>query len=198
MEEKTPTKREDKRITRTKKAIRGALLDLLRSKPLAKITTTELCNAAEVNRNTFYTYYRIPDDVLEELIDEYWDKIRELVQSVGPEDVYRSTCEILRVLKENKDICLALGSGSLGGYVANESLGISKKAWFAQWESRGVLVPDSLRESVYAFVSMGYSSAVYLWLREGAKEPIETIARRLVDMSTAAMGAGLGGAIISA
>ena len=44
---------EDKRVRRTKRAIREALLRPLEDKPVARVTTTELCREAGVNRNPF-------------------------------------------------------------------------------------------------------------------------------------------------
>ncbi len=55
--------------------MKSALLELLEHKPLEKITVTDLCKCAEVNRSTFYMYYgdvgtlltEIEDDVLGQL-----------------------------------------------------------------------------------------------------------------------------------
>lgn len=46
--------------------IKEALLDLLKTKPLAKITVSELCNHSSVNRTTFYRHYESLQDVLKE------------------------------------------------------------------------------------------------------------------------------------
>ena len=47
----------DKRILKTKKALKDALLNLLKSKNFENINTTEICKTAMVSRNTFYNYY---------------------------------------------------------------------------------------------------------------------------------------------
>ena len=47
----------DKRVIRTKKAIRTALFKLMESKDIASITISELTTLANVNRRTFYTHY---------------------------------------------------------------------------------------------------------------------------------------------
>lgn len=66
---------ENKRIKMTKRIIKEALLELLESFPLEKITVTQICEVAEVNRSTYYVYYEdvsqlmteIENDVLEML-----------------------------------------------------------------------------------------------------------------------------------
>lgn len=47
----------DLRIIKTQKAILSALNTLLETKPVAKITVTELATLAEINKATFYLHY---------------------------------------------------------------------------------------------------------------------------------------------
>ena len=50
---------EDKRITKTKRALKSALLELLTTQAFDVISITELCKIANVSRITFYTHYMI-------------------------------------------------------------------------------------------------------------------------------------------
>ena len=56
---------EDRRIRNTKKKIRQAMLDCLSTEGLDKINVTMLCNVADINRSTFYTYYSDPKELYE-------------------------------------------------------------------------------------------------------------------------------------
>ena len=47
----------DRRIARTRKSIKRAFAYLLSQKDLNEITITDIANAADVNRKTFYTYF---------------------------------------------------------------------------------------------------------------------------------------------
>ena len=47
---------EDKRITKTKRALKSALLELLTTQAFDVISITELCKIANVSRITFYTH----------------------------------------------------------------------------------------------------------------------------------------------
>lgn len=60
----------DLRIIKTKDALHAALVDLLETKPLEKITITELCQKANINRGTFYLHYQEICDVFEEYFRE--------------------------------------------------------------------------------------------------------------------------------
>ena len=45
-------------------AIADALLSLMREKPYAKISVSELCKRAQVSRQTFYTLFESKDNVI--------------------------------------------------------------------------------------------------------------------------------------
>ena len=53
-------KKEDRRVRYTKLAIRESFLALLSEKPIEKISVTEICKRADINRGTFYSHY---DDI---------------------------------------------------------------------------------------------------------------------------------------
>lgn len=75
-------KKEDRRISRTKKNINFAFLQLMKQKSISKITIKELCDLADINRKTFYTYFNSVDDVLSvienEIINEFQNRIMQL------------------------------------------------------------------------------------------------------------------------
>lgn len=72
----------DRRTLRTRRAIRAALLRLLREKSSQEITVTELARAADINRKTFYNYYTGVPAVIDELEDEIAGRVSRLVWAV--------------------------------------------------------------------------------------------------------------------
>lgn len=63
-------KKVDRRVIKTKKAIRRALMETLEEKELDKITMKELAERADVDRKTVYNYYANAQDILDEIEDE--------------------------------------------------------------------------------------------------------------------------------
>lgn len=57
---------ENRRVRMTKKMIWQAFFELLETKSPDRITVTELCRQADVNRSTFYTYYEGIDAMIRE------------------------------------------------------------------------------------------------------------------------------------
>jgi len=64
---------EDKRIQKTKKSLKEALLSMLSVEPFERVTVTKLCDEANISRVTFYIYY---DDKYS-LLDELFKDLRE-------------------------------------------------------------------------------------------------------------------------
>ncbi|MBO5223666.1 MAG: TetR/AcrR family transcriptional regulator [Clostridia bacterium] len=62
-------KKEDKRVTKTKRDLRNALGNLLKEKPYSKITVCDICDEAVVNRMTFYKHYMDKNDLLSDMFD---------------------------------------------------------------------------------------------------------------------------------
>ncbi|MBE6902749.1 MAG: TetR/AcrR family transcriptional regulator, partial [Ruminococcaceae bacterium] len=72
----------DKRVIRTKKAIKNALFKLMESKDISDITISELTASANVNRRTFYTHYRTITDILEEIENDLVAALTEMLKDV--------------------------------------------------------------------------------------------------------------------
>ena len=67
-------KNTDTRVQYTKERFHSALLRLLETKPINKITVKELCEAASLNRGTFYLHYAEPQDILTEIEDQLFEE----------------------------------------------------------------------------------------------------------------------------
>lgn len=62
--------REDLRIVKTRKALKGTFLDMRKEMPLEKIRVRELCKRALVNKSTFYNHYEDIYQLSEEMENE--------------------------------------------------------------------------------------------------------------------------------
>ena len=84
-------KKEDRRVVRTKKAIRSAFAELLSEKDYNDITVTDIAERADINRKTFYLHYTSLDDLVDEIEHEMVDELLEKIEATaGSLDV--ATC----------------------------------------------------------------------------------------------------------
>lgn len=94
----------DRRSRYSLRAIRSAMFELLETEPLDKITITEICAKADINRGTFYKYYRDVYDLFEQTEDDFIAEIRSLfsdLQAVDSE-IPDFFANIFRILSENR------------------------------------------------------------------------------------------------
>lgn len=72
----------DKRVIKTQKAIRKSFASLLMEKDINNITIKEISERAEINRKTFYNYYKdlyeLVNDIETTMIKEFQDAIKNV------------------------------------------------------------------------------------------------------------------------
>lgn len=83
----------DRRILRSKRALKEALVSLMQEKDFKDITITEIVKSADLNRGTFYKHFQYKEDLLQEMIDEV---IADLIES------FREPYKSVEVLEVNK------------------------------------------------------------------------------------------------
>lgn len=70
-------KKIDRRVIKTKKAIKNAFMKLLAEKHISEITIKEIADVADINRKTFYNYYTGVHELLEELENDVVSRFEE-------------------------------------------------------------------------------------------------------------------------
>lgn len=99
-------KKEDRRVKYTKKAIKDSFLKLFETKPLEKISVTEICNNADINRGTFYSHYSDPYDLKKSLEDEFLETVKARILEYTDNGQKKiTTAQTLCILKDNKELC---------------------------------------------------------------------------------------------
>lgn len=62
---------EDKRITKSKNALKNNLIALLDEMPFEKISVTDICNRSNISRITFYNHYSDKYALLDDIFNHY-------------------------------------------------------------------------------------------------------------------------------
>lgn len=100
MTETTTQRDSDKRVIRTKKAIKAALFRIMEDKDISSITISELSRQANVNRRTFYMHYRNITDILDEIESDLVEALSRLVKQFDTADFRKSTYDLFIGLNE--------------------------------------------------------------------------------------------------
>lgn len=76
-------KKPDRRVLKTKRAIRNALAQLLVEKELDEITVKDVADTADINRKTFYNYYTGINQVIDEIESGIVFTFDQAIREVG-------------------------------------------------------------------------------------------------------------------
>ena len=175
----------DRRVARTKRSVRMALIKLLAAKPLGEITVTELARAADINRKTFYNYYSDVSMVVDEIENEIAEDFASAIHDIDFREISREPSEIFLTLARliEKDlefyanVFAAEGQASLLQKIVAP---LKQQLWISFSDQIG---PDRGDLAEFEFLleyAVSAMIAVYQkWFNTGRKQDIEDLSRKL-------------------
>lgn len=168
-------KREDRRITMTKRMLKEALIEMLKEKDIYHISIRELCENADVNRTTFYKYYGSQFDLLADMEKDILEFIAKAVRrnEAEPEKIISSVCNYL---EENLEFIRLIINNNVDPTFAHslfamDSIKESALKKFSADKSENEL------EYIYNFLTYGAFRMVCVWLNKEERESPETFAK---------------------
>ena len=179
-------KKEDRRVRRTKKLLTQALTQLLQEKQINEITVKELTDLADMNRGTFYLYYKDMFDMLEKIEDGMFEALDAIVSLHEHDDVSQQTKPILldlfRFIEDNQEMCRVLLSPHgdmnflhrLNEVVREKCL----KAWPDIRKEKG----EADFDYHYSFVVFGCAGIIRAWVNRNCPESAEKMAEMAYGM----------------
>ena len=171
----------DIRITRTKKMLEDALLDLMKDKPVEKITPTELCRKATVNRNTFYTHYSSVTELYNEIENRLINSVDESLNESGT--TVEAITVICKMLKSNKMISDIIFSKHFSSKIMKRVFVMTDKFNMNKMNSENSKLSGNFKQMVSAYTIMGSAAALECWVRNGMQESPEDIAEFIWNIS---------------
>ena len=182
---------ESPRVRRTKRLLDETLLDALREKPITRVTVTELCSRAGVNRSTYYVYFDNPLDQLDRLegLTREVDR-RELRAGYSHERLEAIVEAALGYIGEQADVFRVLwGEHGSAGFERKLLTALAARA-LAPGERLTPEARSHLYQCIYSL--SGMFGLVSYWLRDGADVEVRELAQTIVRANLAAVDA-LGG-----
>ncbi|MGN0564382.1 MAG: TetR/AcrR family transcriptional regulator [Candidatus Heritagella sp.] len=174
-----PVPRENQRVRLSKHLLQEALLSLLEKKSLEKITVSELCRTAGINRATFYRHYAIPRDVLLDVDREIWENMHEKMKTPEtPEDIHSLLEEICEYWYRNRRLIEKLIATN-----TDYELAQLLKEW--NEKMRGEKIPhpkmEGMREEDRNLLSTFLGYGGYFMLRQWIMEKIPKTPGEMAD-----------------
>lgn len=171
----------DIRIKRTKKLLNDALFELLNEKPIEKITPTELCRKATINRNTFYSHYKSTTDLLDDIENELFKKVDDSINnSASSIEAITALCKMLRA---NKKLSVILFSKNSTARIMKRVFEITNKFNMSKMDNEKNNLSDHYKQMLSSFTIMGSAAVLECWVNNGMTEEPEEIAEFIYTIS---------------
>lgn len=89
----------ERKVEKTKSIIKNTFIELLKEKSFFKITVSEICQLANINRCTFYAHFSGTDELIESIETELLDDLETLVSPLASYNIK----EAKKTLPENNN-----------------------------------------------------------------------------------------------
>lgn len=174
----------DKRILKTRENLNQALVELLSHKPLTKVTVSELCARAKINRSTYYLHYRDAydqyDQLEQSLYREFIDTMDEFIRShrgrfgdmlsISNETQVQLVEEIFGYIKKNATIYGTILPLNQGNEFLTKLYNASYERFFEVLTQRNDPQHQQTFEYFFAFVANGSVGVLRQWVERGMPE----------------------------
>lgn len=146
-----------------KECMADALLQLMKKKRFETITVTEIINAANVGRSTYYRNFNSKEDVLVYKVDimlEQWVQREQSIQYDTEKDIFVSLFYYLQTIQDELDTI-----------VKSRMESTLLTANYRVFETEEY--PSASQKYNACYHSMGLSGVILSWIKKGMKESPE-------------------------
>lgn len=170
---------ENQRIMLTKRLLKESMLRLLQERPLEKISITELCRNAGINRATFYRHYEIPRDVLNEIgKDIFYEMRKELEMPKFQSDIKAFIEKLCLFMENNMDIMRTIIKSSTETDFITFVNSIYKEIWI---EIRKLRILSNLKDVEIELLILYSAGGSYFMLRQWLLGSIRMSSKEVAD-----------------
>ena len=179
----------DRRITRSRQALRTALIDLMEEKGYDSISVNDLCVYADLNRGTFYNHFHDKEDLLttfeNEVIDDLDDikdqlkdlSVLEFVRARLKQEPYPLLVELFDRLRNQGDFLHAvMGPGGDARFSVRLRDYVCRDFIYSLLHKRYQEHPTPFVEYYISFYANAYLGVITHWIDTDMKESSEEMA----------------------
>lgn len=173
-------KKEDRRVRRTKKLLTQALTSLLQEKQVNEITVRELTELADMNRGTFYLYYKDIYDMLEKTEDGLFSALEEIMDAHEKEAAGLQTrpllLDLFHFIRENREMVRVLLSPHGDMNFLHRLFEVIRERCMEAFPALPAEQGEADFDYRYSFLVFGTAGLIRAWVSRDCREPAEEMA----------------------
>lgn len=180
----------DARVRYTRRVVEDSFLELLKDKPLNRITVTEICRKAQINRATFYKHYLDVQDLFDKMEAQLFDRIRQMFDHQA-DNMESLMLEMMNYTRQENNRFFILGSDHGDPNLMTKTFQICYEKAYPILERNFPQMDKRKREMLYHFVSQGSGGILTCWIHGGMKEQPEDIIELIMTLCRNALNQNL-------
>ncbi|MCR5485619.1 MAG: TetR/AcrR family transcriptional regulator [Clostridiales bacterium] len=164
----------DRRVKYTKSVLKDAIISLLETKPISKITIKELCEVADINRGTFYAHYSDQYDLLSQIgvelmsdVDSYLTSIEKYDKNTHSDEldsrIFSVISACFEYIHENRKTIKILISDNCGYDIQKEAANWIRNRKMEDLEKVDYM-DENAKNFTYSYVASGTIGIIREWL----------------------------------
>ena len=170
---------QDRRITKTRKAIYAAFLQLLNQKNFETITVQEIIDLADVGRSTFYSHYESKELLLDELCRYLF---HHLFERVGNLTIEEYLTHIFSHFKKNQDHVTSLLFSKNDYFLRQLQKELEHHVYSMVAKDLQVSYPSIPASYLKHFVVTNFIETLTWWLKKGKSYKEDQVVRFYLDV----------------
>lgn len=170
----------------TKKVLKDSLIELMKEKPISKITIKELCENADINRTTFYAHYSDQYNLLHNIEEETLSWCKEIIKDLSNKPnktvMIDNLESVFNYISDNRNHVQVLMSeqGDINFQKRLITLIYDQFGMLPEKDKENNLVT---RELYFIFAIYGSIGLIQHWLKNGLKKSAKEMAETIYNMT---------------
>lgn len=184
----------DRRVVKTRKAIRDALKSLVVTKGVKGVSISAIAREADIDRKTFYLHYESIDDLVESLIKEHLTEISDVIKQLPSESNLKEALKVFfskinALIVENMDFYQYIAGNMPIDYTIKH-LRDPLEEWILKLNPALTAIDEKTFDRLFSFHVAGVVAMYDSWLqsREGEIEEVSSLALEVVFNSFEGLG----------
>lgn len=168
--------KEDRRVTMTKRMLKDALLDMLKTESIHRISIRDLCERADINRTTFYKYYGSPYALLEDIEGDF---LRNIEKSIRENANYSELLfSITRYIGDNIELSRLLINSNVDPEFPQKLFSLPSIVQI--FKDNDLWMNDAETEYIYEYAISGTYGMIKRWLNKDGREHPQEMAEIMI------------------
>ena len=175
--------KEDRRVRKTKKALRESLAELLSEKSIQNISVRELTDKADVHRSTFYANFTDIYDLYNHIEETVIKDLRGIFATAHDLDSVQCVMFLMQYISNNKNISRLVLGDNVNSWFSGRIADMFSSACIAYWQKAHSLNLPHEKLEVYAgFLFSGYLGVIRQWAASDFARPESELVAIIADL----------------